>query len=265
VDIQDIIIDEEFSLLLPALDKTIYAMLEESILEHGCRDPLILWNGILIDGNNRLEICRKHEIPFNTVNMEFSGRDAALIWIIGTQISRRNMNPYQLSYYRGMHYNAVKRMRGGDQKSAEQKSKGQNDLLIETTSTSLAGQYNVSPKTIARDAQFADAINVIGKASPDAQRNILAGKTRISRKALKELISGPEDEVVSVAARIEEGTYTKSKPEPVEAPFLEKEFKKATEGFYCEVSNYSRDGDAEAFRQAYRAYMETLEEMFGHI
>ena len=63
------------------------------------------------------------------------------LWIIGTQIFRRNLNLYQLSYYRGMHYNAVIRIRGGDQKSAEQKSKGQNDPLIETTSTSLAGQY----------------------------------------------------------------------------------------------------------------------------
>ena len=134
-----------------------------------------------------------------------------------------------------------------------------------STASRLAGQYNVSRNTIKRDAQFADAINVIGKASPDAQRNILAGKTRISRKALKELISGPEDEVAYVAARIEEGTYTKSKPEPIEAPPLEKEFKKATEGFYCEVSNYSKDGDAAALRQAYRAYMETLEEMFGNI
>ena len=49
----EIIIDEEFNSLLPALDEQTYAMLEENLLENGCMNPLVLWNGILIDGHNR--------------------------------------------------------------------------------------------------------------------------------------------------------------------------------------------------------------------
>jgi len=52
----NIIIDEEFKALLPALDKDTYAMLEENLLKNGCRDSIVLWGDILIDGHNRYEI-----------------------------------------------------------------------------------------------------------------------------------------------------------------------------------------------------------------
>ena len=43
----EIIIDSEFKHLLPELDPEALAMLEESLLECGCLNPLVLWNGIL--------------------------------------------------------------------------------------------------------------------------------------------------------------------------------------------------------------------------
>jgi len=57
---QNILIDEEFRTLLPALDTQTYALLEENILENGCREPITLWNDILIDGYNRHRICTEH-------------------------------------------------------------------------------------------------------------------------------------------------------------------------------------------------------------
>jgi len=59
-------INSEFQSLIPALSKEEFGLLEKSILKEGCRDPLITWNGILIDGHNRYEICRKHKIKFQT-------------------------------------------------------------------------------------------------------------------------------------------------------------------------------------------------------
>ena len=82
--IPEIIIDEEFRSILPALDKETFALLEENLLVHGCMHPLILWENILIDGHNRYEIATRHGIPFATVTKEFASRDEVLIWIIST-------------------------------------------------------------------------------------------------------------------------------------------------------------------------------------
>jgi hypothetical protein len=209
-----IIIDEQFKALLPALDAQTYALLEESLLENGCLHPLILWNGILIDGHNRYEICTKHDILFQTANKEFGSRDEALIWIISTQVARRNLTPIQLSYYRGVHYNADKRIQGTANRYSEQMKKPQNEVFqkSQSTATRLAEEYNVSRVTIERDAQVAKTIDAIGDTSVEAKREILSGTANITRQKLQELATGDsKDEIMNIAQSIEMGTYDKPK------------------------------------------------------
>lgn len=50
---------------------------------------------ILLDGHNRLKICREAEIPFTTQHVYLSSRSAARFWIIRTQLGRRNLAPAQ--------------------------------------------------------------------------------------------------------------------------------------------------------------------------
>lgn len=85
-------IDNEFKNLIPALTDEEYKGLEQSILSEGCRDALVLWGDILVDGHNRYEICTKHGIAFNTVQKDFDSRDDVMLWMIDTQRARRNLN-----------------------------------------------------------------------------------------------------------------------------------------------------------------------------
>lgn len=57
-------IDPEFKDLIPPLTTEELEMLEESIVANGCESPLIVWNGIIVDGHNRYAICHKRGIPF---------------------------------------------------------------------------------------------------------------------------------------------------------------------------------------------------------
>ena len=91
----NIVIDKEFQSLIPALTTDEYRGLEESILSEGCRDALVLWGDTLIDGQNRYSICKKHDIPFNTVQREFEDRNAAIEWIILNQFGRRNLPAHE--------------------------------------------------------------------------------------------------------------------------------------------------------------------------
>lgn len=84
-------IDPEFKSIIPPLDPQEYLDLEQSILATGCRDSIVLWNDTIVDGHNRHEICCKHNISYNTISMDFSSRNAALIWIIDNQFARRNL------------------------------------------------------------------------------------------------------------------------------------------------------------------------------
>jgi phage N-6-adenine-methyltransferase len=84
-------IDPEFKALIPPLAPEELAQLEANILADGCRDPLVTWHGILIDGHNRFAICSKHGLTFRTVEREFADRQAAELWMIGNQMGRRNL------------------------------------------------------------------------------------------------------------------------------------------------------------------------------
>lgn len=85
-------IDAEFASLIPALDAEEYMQLEANIFDEGCRDPLVAWGDILIDGHNRLRICEKHDIPYSVVKREFTCRDDAKQYIILNQFGRRNLS-----------------------------------------------------------------------------------------------------------------------------------------------------------------------------
>ena len=91
---EEIKIDPEFEKLIPPLKPEEFVGLENSIKTEGCRDPIILWNNILIDGHNRYLICAKNSIPFETKELEFEDRTEAIVWIIDNQLSRRNLSNY---------------------------------------------------------------------------------------------------------------------------------------------------------------------------
>lgn len=212
----DIIIDREFRDLLPELDDETYRLLEENLIQNGCRDALVVWGDILIDGHNRFSICKKHDIPFTTVEKAFDSREEALIWIITTQVARRNLTQIQLSHCRGLHYNADKIL-VTNAAGKNQFSKPEEAVLLDahprdrSTATRLADYYNVSRNTIIRDSKTAAAIDAIGEVSHTAKKKILSRETFVNRKKLGVLAEAKKEEIEEMASAIENGTYNDRK------------------------------------------------------
>lgn len=68
----------------------------ESCSEEGIRDPILLWNGTIVDGHNRYRIAQilgLDSVPVKS--MFFSSRNAAKSWIIENQLGRRNVSTYE--------------------------------------------------------------------------------------------------------------------------------------------------------------------------
>jgi len=91
-----ITVNEELRKYIDPLTDSERAMLERSLLAEGCRDALVLWGDVLIDGHNRYEICRKHGIEFKTVqNTSFESIEQVMLWMIDNQLSRRSVTDFQ--------------------------------------------------------------------------------------------------------------------------------------------------------------------------
>jgi len=280
-NLKEIKIDEEFKALMPALDKETYARLEENILLHGCRDAIVLWDGYIIDGHNRYSICTKHDLPYKTADMEFGNRQEAIIWIISTQVSRRNLTPIQLSHYRGLHYRADKQIQGTSNQYARKSEKGQNDLFQKSTKHRLADRYRVSPKTIARDANVAAAIDAIGEISPEAKRQILTGEINLNKNELGNISMLPMKDIEWIAREIEYGTYKKKQTNPFESPNekfstysdsyrgvlqkFETEVSKITETMFTKLRKRADKDTPEKLKSSFRSYIDMLEKLYGQM
>jgi hypothetical protein len=92
----NITVNEELLAYIDPLTPDEHDALERSLLAEGCRDALVLWGDVLVDGHNRYGICSKHGIPFNTVqNSRFESIDDVHLWMIDQHLGRRSVSDFQ--------------------------------------------------------------------------------------------------------------------------------------------------------------------------
>ncbi|RMX08180.1 plasmid replication/partition related protein [Corticibacter populi] len=92
----EIVVKEELKTYIDPLSADEYAALERSILAEGCRDALVLWGDVLIDGHNRYSICQRHGLPFQTIqNTRFESMEDVYLWMIDQHLGRRSVSDFQ--------------------------------------------------------------------------------------------------------------------------------------------------------------------------
>ena len=92
----NITINADLQAYIDPLTPDEYASLERSILAEGCRDALVLWGEVLVDGHNRYGICQKHGIPFEAVqNPRFESIEDVHLWMIEQHLGRRSVSDFQ--------------------------------------------------------------------------------------------------------------------------------------------------------------------------
>jgi hypothetical protein len=92
----NIVINEDLKAYIDPLTPEEYESLERSLLSEGCRDALVLWGNVLVDGHNRYSICQKHGLPFQTVqNTRFQSMQDVHLWMIDQHLGRRSVSDFQ--------------------------------------------------------------------------------------------------------------------------------------------------------------------------
>ena len=92
----NIVVNEELKAYIEPLTPEEHEALERSILTEGCRDALVLWGDVLVDGHNRYGICQKHGLPFQTVqNPRFTSMEDVHLWMIDQHLGRRSVSDFQ--------------------------------------------------------------------------------------------------------------------------------------------------------------------------
>jgi hypothetical protein len=160
----DLIIDPEFESLIPPSNE--YDALEKSIVDNGYDKtcPIRIWKGhdVIVDGHNRYKVCKEHGIvDFTTLEMEFENREAVREWMYREQLTRRNLDKLQRTYFMGMVYKAEKLPNGTNQHTMPEKEGGRKSATQkkESTAERVGKLFHVSHETVKEAEKFAEAVN----------------------------------------------------------------------------------------------------------
>lgn len=186
---QELRVDPEFRDKIPPLTPAEFDQLEQNILADGeVYEPIIVWNGAIIDGHNRWKIIKAHpEIPYKVKEMDFPDVWAAFDWMYSKQLGRRNLSEENRAYIIGKMYEARKHRRGapeGNANAGKQSSKNYNFVSQPKTHEQIADEVGVSPATVTNAEKFAKGVDVIKAQAPAVANQILHGGSGVTKQAV---------------------------------------------------------------------------------
>lgn len=184
-------IDPELRDLLPPITSEEYKQLEKNILKNGFDKnfPIMEWNGFIVDGHNRYDICKKNNVTDYTVGtLAYETKEEVMEWMLDIQLGRRNLSPIQriavAEKYRPIYEKQAKENQskaGGDKKSVEYKKSIAENLpqAVEqkrnpTTDSKLASIAGVSEKTYRMGAK------VLHSDNSELKQRVLSGDMSIN-------------------------------------------------------------------------------------
>ena len=213
-------IDPEFEGKIPPLTAEEFQQLENNILADGVViNPIIVWDGVIVDGHNRYRIVSKHpEIQFSTCEKTFADRYEAIAWICKNQLGRRNLTKEQKKYLIGKQYEAEKASHGGDRGNqyTNLASCQIGNLPKERkTCERIAEENGISSRSVCRAEAFSKAVDIADAVEPGIRDEILAGKIKPTEKDVHALARADPEERPAIIEEMRKSPEEKRKAAPL--------------------------------------------------
>ena len=271
----NITVNEELKAYIEPLTADEHEALERSLLAEGCRDALVLWGDVLVDGHNRFGICQKHGLPFNTVqNPRLKTLEDVHLWMIDQHLGRRSVSDYQRGVLALRKREIVAERRARAQALANEARPGDDAAQADEDDASLEAAAKAavlepkplqSREDIARAARLSSSqVGMIEKiqkqAAPEVVAALKAGELSLNAAAVVASLPVAEQQAAAqsgkdglkqVAKQVRE---SRRKPRAAEAPDGE-----ASEGAASAQAGEAGSGPASDEVQALRARVAQLE------
>ena len=176
-------IDPELRDLLPPLTDEEYKQLEKNIVENGFDKnfPIMEWHGYIVDGHNRYDICKKHDITDYVVGtLAYETKEEVMEWMLDIQLGRRNLSPIQriaiAEKYRNIYEKQARENQLSGLKQNQNETVLPNSVKRESIDTTkkLAEVANVGKETYRMGKKILDSDN------EEVKEKVLSGEMSIN-------------------------------------------------------------------------------------
>jgi len=211
-------IDKDFKKLTFPLEECNRRKLISSLVRNGCVDPIITWNGVIVDGHKRYEICTKNHIAFDIEPTTFDCKESAMIWICSKQLERVDIPNNMRNYLIGFYYRLVKYTTGRKNRrdpdfnyTSDGKLPASKLPRMQKTAEKVGKIFHLSAPSIRKYAAFSRDVDRIEKKVPWGANLILSGNCKISKERLSELSWGNPQSIATELQACRKKTKKKAK------------------------------------------------------
>ena len=201
-------IDPEFQGKIPPLTSEELNQLEKNIVSDGkVINPIIVWNGLIIDGHNRYAILQKYpDIQYAVHEKEFADRYEAIVWICKNQLGRRNLTVEQKKYLVGKQYEAEKALvpneKGTNRYTVLVGAQNEHQLKRQKTCEKIATEIGSTPIFVRRSEEFAKGVDAAEEAVPGTRRKVLSGEVKPTAAEIASVARAPPEDRPALVEKI---------------------------------------------------------------
>ena len=204
---QKLVTNSDFLRLTVPAGKKEMSLLEKSLMEDGCQEPVIIWNGTVLDGHKRVKFCRCEGIDFRTEEMNFPTHEDAVAWVCRRRLQGLPARKHIYRYLVGRLYLAQKelyiRSYQNDTKPRAAGSKPKPPYsLTRDVLQPIASEYGMAPETVYRFAVFAGAVDRIAGREPELARAILSEEVTLKREDVVELADKEDRKITRLRRKL---------------------------------------------------------------
>lgn len=184
--------------IFPMMSPDEHARLKKSISEHGLMEPIMLYEGKILDGRNRYAVCQ--ELGVEVFHGEFFEEEmgmTAVQFVLATNRDRRHLSPTQLSIV------GARLREFYDDQAKERQKRKPVDSVPENLPEQKGDARDQAGKAVGVSGKSIDhATKVLNKGTPALQQAVESDKISVS-KAAKVADLPPEDQDKIVAGEME--------------------------------------------------------------
>jgi hypothetical protein len=182
--------------LVPYMTTDQYGALLDDIREHGLRTPIVMYEGMVLDGRHRARAWYDVHGNWDAPSTEFKGTvEEAIAFVRSHNIKRRHLKPSQIAYYEAQAAAFSNPQHGRPKKNSR----------ISPTQRQIAKEAGVDIETIALAAKAV-------KAAPEVGPYLRDGKISVNR-ALK-VAKLPDEERFDALTKPRQRQPAQHKPQP---------------------------------------------------
>ena len=155
-------------------------LLSWEIIRGGCKEPIAVWNNVILDGHKRYQICQMEQIEFKTRELHFSSEDEAIAWVCSQRVN--TLEPLTPQY----------RYLVGKWVIADLNRKRSRTYGIEKVAAEIGAQLGIHNATGKRYRQYAQAMDEVFEKEPEVFRAVMSGEISVSQDRIIELAQADE-------------------------------------------------------------------------